>query len=312
MFKHIFVPLDESPCAQAGFRVAVGLAACNQAAVTVCHVIDISNAVPVFPESGIATQPWFEAAQAAGAALIGSARTYALAHGIAFESMVRNGPTATTLLEAADDSGAEMIVMGSHGRTGVSHLFLGSVAEAVLHRAGIPVLIVRDSQAAKDAGSFRHILVAHDGSSHSERAFAAALDLATLTDASLTVCYVVDLANLANIVGTTYFAADTTVTALQQQGKRVLEGVRKVKPDVATELLCGIPADEILEYARKLNADAIVMGSHGRSGISRAILGSVAEAVMRRALTPVMIVADRKHSEPTRKREPALGLRAPG
>ena len=95
---------------------------------------------------------------------------------------------------------------------------LGSVAETVLHRACVPVIVVHGTA---PAATFRHILVAHDGTAHSERAFELAVDLATACGASVSVCYVVKLASLAAIVGTPYYAADATMDVLDDQGRDV-------------------------------------------------------------------------------------------
>ena len=310
MFKHIFVPLDESLCALAALDVAIGLASQNGALLTLCHVVDVKNAVPVFPESGVAVMPWLENSRHDGADMLESARLRAIDQNVPCDTVQVDGPVATAIVDCADARGADLIVLGSHGRSGLSHLLLGSVAETVLHKANIPVTIVRAEQAGSKGGKFRHILVAHDGSTHSESAFATALDLAAIDDASVSVCYVVDLANLASIVGTSYFAADAVVDALGREGRDVLRHCTHAAPHAATYLLSGIPADEILDCARRISADAIVMGSHGRSGIARAMLGSVAESVMRRALTPVIVVTDRMQTPAQQPREPALALHA--
>lgn len=310
MFKHIFVPLDASPCAGAALDVAIGLASQNGARLTLCHVVDIKNAVPVFPESGVALMPWLESARADGATALKSGQARALAANVPCDTVEIDGPVATALVECAQAREADLIVLGSHGRTGLSHFLLGSVAESVLQKARVPVTIVRAEHTGVVSGNFRHILVAHDGSAHSERAFETALDLASIDDASVSVCYVVDLGNIAKIAGTAYFAADTVVEALGHEGRAVLRRCTQRAPETQTHLLSGIPAEEILECARRIHADAIVMGSHGRSGIARALLGSVAESVMRRALTPVIVVTDRMLRAAAHPPEPASHLNA--
>lgn len=310
MFKHIFVPLDSSQCSRAALDVAIGLASQNGALLTVCHVVDVKNAVPVFPESGVAVVPWLENARFEGAEVLETARTLALAANVFCDTVQIDGPVASSLIDCANARGADLIVLGSHGRTGLSHFLLGSVAETVLHKASVPVTIVRTQQSCVAAGKFRHILVAHDGSDHSERAFSTALDLAAIDDASVSVCYVVDLGNIAKIAGTAYFAADIVVDALGREGREILRQCMHRAPQAQTHLLTGIPAEEILECARRIHADAIVMGSHGRSGIARAMLGSVAESVMRRALTPVIVVTDRVPAAPQQPRELASHLHA--
>lgn len=140
---------------------------------------------------------------------------------------------------------------------------------------------------------FKHILCPVDGSKAAQQALDVAARLAQEQRAALTICSIVDPSQAAamafgdpNMSAACYNALDDEATAL------LVEAAARVKPYVApkTLTLVGQPTSGILDCASSSGADLIVMGSHGRNGISRALLGSVAEGVLRHAHVPVMII----------------------
>ncbi|KAB1189006.1 MULTISPECIES: universal stress protein [Haloferax] len=134
---------------------------------------------------------------------------------------------------------------------------------------------------------FDHILVPTDGSTHAERAAEYAVDLAAKYSAALHVLYVVD-------VRTTH--ADTPVTDddLETRGEAAVEVIAELAAardvPVETEIRVGLPAETIVDYSDERNADLVVMGTHGTSGLERYLIGSVAERVVRLSDAPVMCV----------------------
>jgi nucleotide-binding universal stress UspA family protein len=142
---------------------------------------------------------------------------------------------------------------------------------------------------------FKKIVVALDGSQCAEQAFEVALKLAETERAELGVCSVVDP---VMVVGTTppSPALDLMIGDLERSTKkRITSAVGKAhaKGLVASgEIRRGLPSSEILKYAENFGADAIVMGTHGRGGVKRLLMGSVAEAALREAPVPVIIVRE--------------------
>lgn len=145
----------------------------------------------------------------------------------------------------------------------------------------------------------RRILVATDFSDCSRHAVEVACDFAQALRAELHVVHVWQLTPLV-VVGLDYSAMDI-VTAVENASRNMLEAeverIREVVPSTTGHLRAGIAADEILAVAKDERCDFIVMGTHGRTGLSRALAGSVAEGVVRAATIPVMTVA---HSLPWR------------
>jgi nucleotide-binding universal stress UspA family protein len=141
---------------------------------------------------------------------------------------------------------------------------------------------------------YERILVPTDGSDCATEAFEHALDLAEVHDATLEALYVVDtsMAHMAPELG-----VDNILTALESQGESVLETARERAEergvDVETTLVQGIPRTAILE-AIEDGADVVVMGTHGRSGLDRFLVGSVAERVVRSSPVPVLTIRSEK------------------
>lgn len=145
MFKHILVPIDGSPTAQLAVQKAVGLAKAFGARVTAIFVID------PYPFTGVGTDfaygqaEYLSAATAEANAAIKNAKTTFEQAGIGVDtSVVEAHATWRGVVEAAQAVQADLIVMGSHGRSGLEKLVLGSVTQAVLSHTRLPVLVVRD------------------------------------------------------------------------------------------------------------------------------------------------------------------------
>ncbi len=140
---------------------------------------------------------------------------------------------------------------------------------------------------------FKHILCPIDGSEQSLQALDAAARFAAEQQARLTVCIVVDPAKAAAMAFGDPGMTGACFDALEEEGKSVVsDAAARVKDIIAAEAVAldGQPVQGIVDYADANGCDLIVMGSHGRGGIQRALLGSVAEGVLRQAAVPVMVM----------------------
>jgi nucleotide-binding universal stress UspA family protein len=137
---------------------------------------------------------------------------------------------------------------------------------------------------------YDRILLPTDGSETISAVTEHALELASIHDATLHVLYVANTASLSDIPADAGWEGVTE--ALHREGERALETVEEHAEDVPleTELREGSPAKEILGYAADSDADVVVMGTHGRSGVDRLLLGSVAEKVVRSSPIPVLTI----------------------
>ena len=183
-----------------------------------------------------------------------------------------------------------MIVMGRRGRTGLKRLMMGSVTARVIGHAPCNVLVV--PKAAKLA--FKNIVVATDGSKYSVAAASAAIGLAKRNKSSLTVLSVAPNELLsASDMDVTFNQREliekNSLREAEKNAKAVKEAAQKEDVEVTAFVLSGRPADAIIETAKERNADLIVLGSHGRTGVERLLMGSVAERVIVLASCPVLV-----------------------
>jgi len=214
----------------------------------------------------------------------------------------KEGVECNIIIRAGDDSykyivdeaaknKITMIIMGRRGRSGLKRLMMGSVTSRVIGHAPCNVLVV---PRAAQLG-FRNILVATDGSNYSLVAATEAIGLAKRNNSALTVISVVpsELATPMDIdftVNQREFIAEKEMHEAEKNAKAVKEAAEKEGVFVKAFVLSGKPADAIIETAREKKADLIVLGSHGRTGLEKLLMGSVAERVIVLAACPVMVV----------------------
>lgn len=144
VFENIVVALDRSSSATKAFDLALTLARVRDAKVVVCNVIDSKSAMWSGSSNPSAEQA-MEHAQAEGSRIVAKAVEKAREAGLNVEGLTASGDPATEIVNCAIATGADAIVMGTHGWSGIKHFVMGSVAELVLRSAPCPVVVVRDT-----------------------------------------------------------------------------------------------------------------------------------------------------------------------
>ena len=291
--KKIVYATDFSPCSENAFPIAVRLAASHDAELHMVHAIvlhadDPHDPAHHFPEPDELYERMRSSAEARMAT---TAENGGMPDLKIVRAQVRGISPAPVILEYAEEQGVDLIVMGTHGRRGLRHLLLGSVAEEVVRMADCPVLTVREDAAS--ASAFERILVPMDYSANSELALGYAKEIASSEGASLHLLHVLEVGTYPDF----YFPVQASqMFDMPELKEKALQHLRdrleKEGPEVPAELHVelGHPAQNVVEYAERLEIDLIVLASHGRTGLERALLGSVAEGVARRAKCPVLIV----------------------
>lgn len=202
-------------------------------------------------------------------------------------AVARERDPAAAVVEYAERVGAGTLVLGTHGRQGLQRFRLGSVAESVVRAAPCPVLVVPNRGPGLEPGPARPVLVAVDFSEPSARALRAARALADLHGAPLEALFVEDaLAHASVTVAGSLGPASVPVSAVDVQTFAAAHGVAGLEAHVEA----GDPAERIAARAEGEGAGAVVLGTHGRRGLSHALFGSVAEAALRRLPCPVLVV----------------------
>lgn len=282
--------VDFSPTSDNALRVASQIARDAGAPLVVAHVWRISADAVAFdvPISDDA----FERARRKDEAALQAACALARRLGAPdVTSVMLDGvPWDRVVQLAKDDPGVDLIVVGTHGRSGLSRWLLGSVAEQVIRHAPCSILAVRHSS---DTRRFRHVLCPIDFSDDSRRAVRQAQDLVA-PDGRVTLLHVAEPGFGAGDLPLLEDEQHEIERRAASELARWAEDLQRAAPaEVATELRVGGPAGQILHVlASDPDVDLVVMGSHGRTGIPRVLLGSVAEKVLRHATCPVLVVRD--------------------
>ncbi|MDQ2052403.1 universal stress protein [Natronolimnohabitans sp. A-GB9] len=287
MLETILVPTDGSPGAEATIGHAIELATTHGGAVHALSVVD--------PPSGSATlsaddrEELSTASEKRAREMTIRITDQAEEHGVDAARAVREGVPHEEILAYVDEHDVDMIVMGTHGRTGADRARLGSTTERVITLADVPVLSVRltDDPDVDAVDGYDRIVVPTDGSDDAERAAEYALDIAEGYDAEVYAVYVVDT--------TTYALEDAprSIIGLLEEGGRnatetVAEMARERDLDVTTTVRRGDPAAELLEYAPGVDADLLAMGTRGEAVGTGRLLGSTTARVVRRSEIPVV------------------------
>ncbi len=293
MYRQIMVPLDGSKFAEAALPLALTLSRKTGAAV---HIVTVIEPVPAFAyeEWASAAEEWTEEyLTKLGEAISGHA-------GGAVTSSVLSGHVVDALQKEAGAKKVDMVVMASHGRGTISRLWLGSVADRFVRQADRPVLLIRpDEDALPDLDqdtSYDNLLVPLDGSDLSESALTHATDFGELFGSAyhLTriVAYPVDLAS-PYLPHTAQMnqkvleeAKDRAAEYLEKHAERMRRRGLRVTTSITVDAQAG---QGILLEAEAVGSDAIAMATHGRKGLSRVLIGSTADKVVRGTHLPLLL-----------------------
>jgi nucleotide-binding universal stress UspA family protein len=203
---------------------------------------------------------------------------------------------AETIVDYVEDHGVDLVVMGTHGRQGLDRARFGSVAEEVVRTAPAPVLTVR-AHAPATTRPVRRILAPIDFSEASETALRHAKEIALTYGAEIDLLHVIDRPSYPSAYG---------LDSLDFSGETVLENAENGLADLAEEIVghehakaevvYGHPVAGILDYIEDNEIDLLVIATRGRTGLSRLLLGSVAERVLRQSPIPVFLVKPERAS----------------
>jgi nucleotide-binding universal stress UspA family protein len=300
MFKKLLVPLDHSPLAEQALGPAAEIARASQAEIDVVMVHQPT------PFAGFADAPWSsEQAIAEEYYLESIAGELETGASVSATHSLLHGNVLEIIDKRAHDVGADLIVMTSHGRTGLSRAWLGSVADAVLRRSTIPVLMLRPVETKVDRLAahhlFRRILVPLDGSALSKAILSSASDLASCGKSRVVLLRVVQPVPLvmpntgAPFVYSTAMEDEVATTSLKDEAIKELGEVKRTLEkqgltDIESHVIVARHiAPAIIDYARDHGVDAIAMSTQGR-GASRLLVGSVADKVLRSSGLPILLL----------------------
>lgn len=281
----ILVPLDGSELAERALPVAGRLAGALRRPLLLLRVIAITNWAYLPPGAVFPPETYehlLKDEDRAAEEYLHEAAARVDGAGSAIYSRTMRGDPAGAIIDAARERPGTLIVMASHGRTGLARFVMGSVADRVVTYGRVPVLLVHPFGDAASQARLERALVPLDGSEIAERALPMVEQLAGDPLRQVTLVQVVDP---ERHVGETE-RAQKYLEAARQKLEQRLAGRECA---VTTTLLYGSVDEQITEFAVR-EGDLIIMGTHGRSGINRWAYGSVASKVLHGSKTPLLLV----------------------
>jgi nucleotide-binding universal stress UspA family protein len=288
MYKKILVPLDGSELAEIALPYAEGLAARLGSELTLIHICDSDKAEDYHTHDAYLQK------------IADTVRQRLGAEGIKVEPAHLVGHAAEQIVDYADSEDTGLIVMATHGHSGIRRWVLGDVAAKVVRATNRPVALIRAEGARSDVretGVMRKALVPLDGSKESEAIIPHMEELASMLKSELV---------LLHVMAPTYFVYSIPGETVQmpftpedmdrfkEKAEHYLETViaalKNKGINARAEVAIGSAADEIIRLADEIQADIVAMSTHGRSGISRWAFGSTADKVLHAGNKPVLLV----------------------
>lgn len=277
MLRHVLVPLDASPGAESILDRLMPILGRPGTDTVLLHIAVPPLAASLDPRAA-------DDARAEAQGYVKAAAKRLSAKGVRCRGVVRPGSPAAAILEAAAEKTNGMIAMATHARRGLARVAFGSVGESVLRESPVPVLLLRVAEEGKPAPlKVRRIVVPIDGSALALEVAPHVAELVQAFGARVTLVHVLPP---KPAMGETVAHAERVV----EEAKALFseEGV-----DCDALVRTGDAAEEIVDAAELKRADLVAITSHGRSGIARAVLGSVAERVLRTCPVPLLVSRSR-------------------
>jgi nucleotide-binding universal stress UspA family protein len=298
--KTILVPIDFSNLSRGAIKTAKEIAERFDATIHLAHVHEF-----YFPPGFISPLPLSISSYCDDGPALRMRRLRMLAKKNCLAPndchLMSGAPTFNEICNLAREISADLLVMPTHGYTGLAHLFLGSTAERIVQHSSCPVLVTpgekRAIQTASNGGansSIGSILVPVDFSQSSFRALEYAIDFAERVAASLIVFHVLHLNEAFAADGYALYDFGRLIEASRKNAERQMEQFlrlakfRRAKCETAIHI--GSVASEICAFAKQRDVDLVITATHGLTGFKHLLIGSVAERVVRHAGRPVLVV----------------------
>ncbi len=293
MFKHILVPLDGSALAERALLPAAKIAMAMQGKVTLLRV------VPQFALLAADPTLYEEMNRMGEEESLSYLRSKVDELDLDFQVDVagESGQPADVIISYSETHGIDLIMMSSHGRSGINRWVYGSVAERVLRRAPCTTAII-NARVDRPLRERSRILIPLDGSELAERALEPGRTLARAIGAEVHLLRVTSSAHQIMETDSMRPVFDGIQEQELKEAETYLlgleEGTGETQAVISVEVENGTVAENIVDYASEHGIDNIVMSSHGRTGFSRWVYGSVAEKVLRSACCTTMIIRDQQ------------------
>lgn len=304
MYHTILVPLDGSKLSEKALPLATAFATASNAQLLLVRSVWVPRLSDITPEE--------EEVKAVGEAeeYLADLAFKLEAQGLQVQTAVPYAPAAEGILMEIELRHADLVVMTTHGRSGISRLIYGSVAESILAHSPVPILLVRvtkDEVAQTTLPEDPQILVPLDGSNFAEAALPYAAELARVLNGTLVLLRaVVPPPQWVDTVMTVPYPTEEVIARGEEDARAYLHDLaEELKADgMRVKMAVEVGhADEVILRLEKGPIHLVVMATHGRTGFAQAVFGSVAVSVMHRGDLPLLIVRPKGMPAPVVERE---------
>lgn len=291
LIKRILFATDFSACAERAMEYAVMLAATWKAELCVMTVLEL---YPGMDPDYTVNKMYLDHLRVESTSRLQAVQDRVKAAGQTVTTRIEVGIPSLAVQTVAEEIGADLLVVGTHGRSGLDHVLVGSTAERVVRMAPCPVLAVKSAKGStgtETVGTIKRIVVPIDLSGCSLDALEYAARFAERIGASLTILHAME---------PVAYGLDFSLSHAKEwkRQREYLEDRLTILTTCLTAhgiradhvLKPGLPADSIASYVTEQGFDLMIMGTHGRRGLSHILVGSIAGAMLRHALCPVLTV----------------------
>jgi nucleotide-binding universal stress UspA family protein len=303
METKILLPLDGSRLSEQSLPYGMTLGQRLPAELVLLSAVSIpSDVQEALEKAGLKPEPLFEELEIRADEYLRALAQLLSKAELSVNHVVLRSRAADAIVEYAGQMAIQLIVMASHGLGGLKRWTHGSIAEKVLQSAPVPVLLVRAkegmTQPLPEAHPCRRVLVPLDGSKLAEQVLPTILPIAAALECEVILFRVLVVDTAGPFTGRWYLPQNSSFEAANQDARFYLErlasrieeqGIR-----VSTAIQVGPVAKSIVDYAEGHDVDLIAMCTHGRTGIARWALGSVADRVLRAGDKPLLLVRARR------------------
>jgi nucleotide-binding universal stress UspA family protein len=286
MYENILLPFDGSEGAAEVLHHASEIAHWADATIQLLYVADTARDSVTVVEGHTV-----DALVREGEDIVDEAAKTLDTLGVSYDTDVVQGNPAPTIVDYAERYDQDLVVMPTHGREGISRYLVGSVSEKVVRLSSVPVLTVCMQPDETLVFPYENILIPTDGSPAARHAGEHLIEFAAALDATVHVLSVVDDTPLGLDVRSTISGKESEAAATDAVGTVVSAAEARGVSNTVRHIEHGTPAEVILDRIESDDIHAVGMGTTGRRGTDRILLGSVAEKTVRSAPVPVMTVA---------------------
>lgn len=292
MYDQILYPTDGSEPAESVLDYSLRIASEHEATIHILNVADTNQDSLTRIQGEV-----IDVLEREGEKIVNEAAQRATDRGISVVSEVRQGTPSTSIVEYSQQFDIDLIVMPTHGRSGLKRFLIGSVTERVINTAEAPVITVNPDRDRPLTYPCQNLLVPTDGSRGAELALREGIAVAKATGATLHLLHVVETGSLGPDARSVLKEGELTERANTIMAEATETATAESLDAVESEIEYGSPARKIRTYIQENKIDLAILGTHGETDFSRYMMGGVSAKIVRTSPIPVMWVRESESSE---------------